>query len=313
MRVLVVDDTDDMLFLACAYVEEMGHEAVPAASGAEALEVVAHDPPDMVLMDVMMPGMDGYEVTRRIRQMTGEQDWIPVIFLSAMVDDASVAAGIEAGGDDYLTKPISEIVLQAKINAMDRITQMRQRLVNITAELEQANKKLAAQSLLDGLTGVANRRHFDQQIDAEWRRARNGDGYLGLLMMDVDYFKNYNDSYGHLQGDECLRQVARAIDKAAPRSADFVARYGGEEFAVIMPDTDQNGLTELAERIRSSVEFLKVPHRASSVAPVVTVSIGAALARSVRHGDYNVLISRADEALYCAKGAGRNRVELMPA
>ncbi len=313
MRVLVVDDTDDMLLLACAYVEEMGHEAVPATGGEEALAIVESDPPDMVLMDVMMPGMDGYEVTRRIREISGEQGWIPVIFLSAMVDDASVAAGIAAGGDDYLTKPISEVVLQAKINAMDRLTQMRQRLVGITAELEVANEQLAAQSLLDGLTEVANRRHFDQQIEIEWRRARNGDSFLGLLMMDVDFFKNYNDSYGHLKGDECLRRVATAIAAEAPRAADFVARYGGEEFVVIVPDTDQDGLKALAERIRSGIEALEIPHRDSSAAAVVTVSIGAAQAKPAQHRDHEALIARADEALYCAKAAGRNRIELMPA
>lgn len=307
MKILIVEDSRSNLLLLTQYVEALGARAIPAASGEAAVAAFAADQPDLVLLDVVLPDIDGHEVARRIRAIEGEQRWAPIIFLSSMAGDEDVEKGIAAGGDDYLIKPVSEIVLGAKIRAMQRIVRMRAALVDLTRRLDAANNELKRLSAIDGLTGIANRRQFDERIDQEWRRARRTGNPLGLLICDIDYFKQYNDRYGHQAGDDCLRRVAATIAQTMERGADLAARYGGEEFAAILPDTPLGGALFVAEKIRHAVNQMNQPHAGSSFGRV-TLSIGVASLPAETGQTPAALIEAADQALYRAKHEGRDRV-----
>jgi diguanylate cyclase (GGDEF)-like protein len=210
-------------------------------------------------------------------------------------------------GDDYLLKPVSEIVLGAKIRAMQRLVLMRTSLLALTQKLDAANKELVRISSSDGLTGVANRRFFDETIALEWRRARRHSNSIAMLMCDVDFFKLFNDTYGHQAGDDCLRKVATAISLNTERPSDFVARYGGEEFVVVLPETTIGGALMVAEKIRQAIRELNIAHE-SSPGGRVTMSIGIASAAPGFDNPPDDLIHAADKALYRAKREGRDRV-----
>ncbi|MDX5363986.1 MAG: diguanylate cyclase [Pseudazoarcus pumilus] len=310
MKVLVVEDTVTSATLICQMLGKMGLSTVHARNGEEGIKAFLREKPDLVLLDVIMPDLDGFDVARRIRQ--GEQgvEWTPIIFLSARANDEDLAHGIAAGGDDYLIKPVSEIVLRAKVDAMRRIATMRTTLVDLTRKLDEANRELERLNAIDGLTGVANRRRFDEALHNEWRRAARGSHPLSLLLIDVDEFKAFNDGNGHLAGDECLRDLARLLEASLKRPSDLVARYGGEEFAVILPETDALGARQVADSLLAAVREAAIPHGYSPVSPFLTISLGIATAVPERgdEGGHEMLITVADEALYKAKHAGRDRV-----
>jgi len=305
-KVLVADDARVMRFATLRILKRLGLEAVEAEDGLQALELFSRENPDLVLIDVQMPGMDGLEVVRRIREMSTGR-WVPVIFLTSMEDDADFTRGIEAGGDDYLTKPVSPVVLEAKIRAMRRLDDMRRELTAITMELREANDRLARLSQQDGLTGLANRRRFDLDLARELGRARREQQPIALILADVDFFKRFNDTYGHPAGDECLRRVAGALRAACRRPVDVVARYGGEEFAMILPGTTEEAARHCAEEAMRALGAQEIEHRGSDVAGFVTMSLG--IAGCVPDADIHpdILIERADQALYAAKRAGRKR------
>lgn len=311
MKVMVVDDSPTFRAGVAKMLVQMGHEPMPVENGLQALERVKEEFPDLVLMDANMPVMDGYEAARRIREIRPDH-WVPIIFLSGSEDDQDLQRGIEAGGDDYLVKPVSYVVLHAKIRAMRRIEDMRQKLVTLSVQLAVANRELEELSHRDGLTGIANRRHFDAYLDREFNRAARTHRPLGLVLLDVDHFKGYNDRHGHQAGDACLRLVAETLRSCCSRAADLAARYGGEEFALILPETDAAGAVKVAEHARAAIAALKLPHGASAVAPHVSISAGV----GARAADANLavpqLLARADEALYLAKNRGRNCCILAP-
>ena len=307
MKILVVEDSRANLLVLSEYVERLGAQALPAENGESAVELFTREAPDLVLLDVVLPDLDGFEVAKRIRGLEKPGDWTPIIFLSSLGSDADIEKGIAAGGDDYLHKPVSEIVLGAKIRAMQRIIQMRTSLVVLARKLDSANQELKRLSASDGLTGIANRRFFDEFISHEWRRARRSEKEIAILMCDVDHFKTYNDSYGHQAGDECLRQVASAIDKQLDRGTDIAARYGGEEFAVILPETSSGGALMVAEKIRHAVHRLNIPHAAAPLGRI-TLSIGVAVGIPGINHPHEQLLEAADRALYRAKHEGRDRV-----
>jgi diguanylate cyclase (GGDEF)-like protein len=310
MKVLLIEDTVTSATVVCQLLDKMGLEWVHARDGCAGIEAFKKVRPDLVLLDVIMPGIDGFEAARRIRQLEKDGEWTPIIFLSAKTGDDDLERGIAVGGDDYLAKPVSPAVLKAKICAMQRIAQMRCSLLVLTRKLDDANRELTRLSSVDGLTGVANRRAFDATLLREWRRAARARSPISLLVIDVDCFKQFNDAYGHQVGDECLKAVARAMEGATRRPADFVARYGGEEFVVVLPDTAEDGARIVAESMREAVESLAITHRFSSAARVVTVSVGAATVQADRgdEGGFGRLLKSADESLYEAKRTGRNRV-----
>ena len=312
MRILYVDDSRTLRVSTSELLRSMGHEVVEAQEGQQAINLFRVQQLDLILLDVDMPVMDGYETARQIRAMGGADDWIPIIFLSGHAGETDIARGIEAGGDDYLLKPVGAVVLKAKINAMQRITDMRRRLVEMSRELALKNQALEVSSSHDGLTGIPNRRAFDHALERECQRAVRTRSPLALILGDVDHFKNYNDSYGHLRGDECLKIVAGALRHAARRKIDMVARYGGEEFAMLMPDTPPVSALLVASRALEAVRSLRLPHGGSATSGHVTVSLGvcAGVPASARQRDELVRI--ADRALYDAKSKGRNQAVMLP-
>ncbi len=310
MKVLVIEDTVTSATLVCHQLTKMGLAASHARDGASGIEMFKRERPDLVLLDIIMPGMDGFEVAHRIRQLEQDGDWTPIIFLTARASDGDLQRAIEVGGDDYLVKPVSEVVLKAKVGAMQRIAQMRYSLLVLTRKLDDANRELTRLSAVDGLTGIANRRRFDESLRREWRRASRAQSPVSLLIVDVDCFKPFNDNYGHQVGDECLKAVARTLEQKLRRPTDLVARYGGEEFAAVLPETALEGALGVAELMRDGVESLAITHRFSVAANVVTISAGVASMVPAR-GDENGferLLKSADDALYRAKKSGRNRV-----
>ena len=308
MKTLVIEDSKSSLNLLCKYIQKIGITPIPAETGAKGIELFVQERPDLVLLDILMPDIDGFEVARQIRQLEAPSDWTPIIFLSSLSKDRDIEMGIAAGGDDYLLKPISEIVLAAKIRAMQRIIQMRQSLLVLTRKLDAANQELRRLSSLDGLTGIANRRRFDDYIARAWRKATRAQTPLSLIMADIDFFKPYNDSYGHLSGDECLKSVARVLAGSLKRPGDLASRFGGEEFAIVLEETGLSGASHVAECIRESVERLGLTHRDSPVAAVVTVSLGVATSLPRPGLTADALLRLADYKLYEAKQTGRNRV-----
>ena len=310
MKALVVEDTLTSLTAVSFQLERMGMTPIPARDGASGLEAFEAHKPDLVLLDIILPGMDGYEVARRIRAKESAGEWTPIIFLTARATDQDLERGIAAGGDDYLTKPVSEIVLRAKLRAMQRIMQMRYSLLVLTRRLDAANQELRRLSAVDGLTGIANRRHFDDTLAREWRRCVRLGQSLAVCLCDVDFFKQYNDAYGHQAGDERLKTVAQLLSSQIRRPGDLVARYGGEEFGVILPETNDRGAVLLGEKMRRAVEEERIPHTGSSAGSVLTLSVGVAAMKPTREAKPSDLLYAADLALYAAKGQGRNRIHL---
>jgi diguanylate cyclase (GGDEF) domain len=302
MKILVVEDSPTLRHATSTYIRKAGHEPIIATCGEEALQVVDGNPVDMIIMDVEMPGLDGFETTRLIREWLGDH-WIPIIFVTAHSHEDSLLKGIEAGGDDYLIKPVSSVILTAKIGAMERIVTMRD-------QLHEANKELKRLSEKDGLTNLYNRRTFDTRARDYWKMATRTQEPVAILVLDVDHFKLYNDEYGHQAGDECLRLIATALRHCLNRPGDIVARYGGEEFIALLPNTPEKGAMHVAEHIRKTIEALHIKHRASKSSDRVTVSIGVSLSAFTTGTSLSNQIQLADKALYKSKRAGRNRVTL---
>lgn len=295
-RVLIVDDSPPSIRIL---VEELRDkcEIQVATSGADAIRYAeAETLPDLVLLDVMMPGMDGFEVCRLLKSNPRTQS-IPIIFITAKNAEEDETRGFEVGAVDYISKPFSLPVVRARVQTH--------------LDLKRKTDFLSSLSTIDGLTGIHNRRHFDQCFDTEWKRACRVQTPLALLMIDIDFFKAFNDHHGHLAGDQCLKQVAEALDSAMKRSADSVFRYGGEEFAAILPQTDARGAEVVADAMTRAIEKLAIPHPHSSVSPRVTVSIGGASVVPSTANSASQLIERADQQLYAAKETGRNRREIV--
>ncbi len=307
MKVLIVDDSRMYLSMLDAYVQDIGHETLLASNGKDAIQIYHQEKPDLILLDVTMPDMDGYEVAKKIRACQ-RRVWLPIIFLSALIEDKDVLRGIEAGGDDYITKPASQVVIQAKVHAMQRIAKMSQKLIQTSGQLKKANQKLHTMSMVDGLTDISNRRCFDLILHKEWQRGIRNHQELTLMMIDIDHFKYYNDEYGHQQGDDCLIQVAQHLKNSCKRPSDVVARYGGEEFAVILPDCNPQNSRIMGDKLCQGIETLKIPHAKSPTAQHITISVGMATMLPQKNHQSDKLIQAADKALYQAKALGRNRV-----
>jgi|SRR5690625_485228 len=297
-KILVVDDSRDNLEVLSSRLRFRGYEVETALSGAAALELVTASPPDLILLDIMMPDLDGYEVTRRIKA-DPTLPFIPIILVTARDSTQDKVAGLDAGADDYLTKPINFPELEARVRSMLRIKELQD-------ELEEKNRELEELSVRDGLTGLFNHRHIQEVVHEEYERARRTGEPLSVVMFDFDHFKRVNDAYGHQVGDRVLQEMAEILRKTA-REIDKLGRYGGEEFIAILPETDPESATSFAERVRERVE--RHPFAVGRAEPLhLTVSAGTAT--YPYPGVYNprTLVQRADQALYAAKDTGRNRV-----
>jgi diguanylate cyclase (GGDEF)-like protein len=290
--VLIVDD-DTICLQVMARCLQAHFHIITATDGEGALAAIAASQPDLVMLDVFMPGLDGYQVCMALRRDENTRH-IPVIFLTGASDTASEARGLDLGAVDYLTKPFTPALVLGRVRNH--------------VELKRSRDQLAAIAMLDGLTGIPNRRRFDAALGGELRRVARMQEDIGLLMLDVDHFKAFNDTYGHLQGDDCLRRVAQAIAGCVERPFDLVARYGGEEFGCILPCTSLEGTLKVAQRILDAVAGLAIPHAASSAGTTVSVSIGAAYFHCAAPASPAELIRVADEQLYRAKKTGRARI-----
>jgi diguanylate cyclase (GGDEF)-like protein len=322
MSVLVVDDSQETRASLLSLLRTHGYpEVVTASSGDEALdrlrESVGHDGRphiQVVLLDVARGGPGGLETCRRIKADPRLAD-IPVLVLTDGPDAEALQQAFEAGAVDFLAKPPRPAELLARLRSalklkheLDRCKEQTRQLEQVTERLRRANAELERLAVRDELTGVGNRRFFNLMLEQEWARATREVLPLSLILMDLDYFKAYNDRYGHPQGDACLRQVAGRADALLQRSGDYLARYGGEEFAVLLPHTATRGAVLVAERIRAGVEGLGLEHAAAPGSRVVTASLGVATLVPDRHAAPAALVAAADAALYQAKRDGRNRV-----
>ena len=290
-RILVVDD-QPLNIVAIHQLFEGEHEMFMATGGEQALAFCRATPPDLVLLDVVMPEPGGLAVCRALAADPATRD-IPVIFVTGVDDPDGEAACWDAGGVDFITKPLNFQTVRNRVR------------VHLT--LKRQADLLRRLAWLDGLTGIPNRRHFDDRLDAEWRRCARIDAPLSVVAIDIDHFKRFNDTYGHLAGDEALRAVAQAASACLARPGDLVARTGGEEFVCLLPHVDSDGAAAVAELIRQAVASLSIPHTGSD-AGRVTVSLGVASVHPARAGESVDLLQAADRALYRAKAAGRDRV-----
>lgn len=289
-KILVVDDSPSV---SCHLSKVLGddNQVIFADNGKQALEMAIREMPDLILLDIIMPEMDGYEVCKALKNDPLTKD-IPVIFITARDQSKDEIFGLELGAVDYISKSFNPDIF--KLRVKNHI------------QLKRQKDFLGMLSLVDGLTGIPNRRAFDETLNREWMRAMRNNTKISLMMIDIDNFKHYNDSFGHLAGDDCLKIIADKLSSTPLRPADFVARYGGEEFACILPETDQRGAVTTAERLLQAVRDLNIPHPASSTAGYVSVSIGVASIYPSQELTCGALTALADKRLFKAKHAGRN-------
>lgn len=291
-RLLMVDDQPtNIQVLYHAFAAD--HQVFIATSGEQALTLCATKQPDLVLLDIEMPGMDGFEVCRRLKADATTRD-IPVIFVTAHSDEAAETRGLEVGAVDFITKPINPKVVRARVKT------------HLT--LKAQSDLLRQWVYTDGLTGACNRRYFDDCLAQEWGRAQRNDTPLSVILLDLDFFRRYNERYGHEAGDECLRRIAVTVKAGLQRPGDLMARYGGEQFACLLPLTPMDGALHMAQLLRKAIFDQQLAHADSSVAPVVTVSLGVCSIGGKCATTADELVRGADGQLYLAKAQGRNQV-----
>ena len=281
----------------------------------KAIETAIRIQPTVILLDLVMPEIDGMTLVRFFRSNKKTED-IPVIVLSTIEAAIDKSAAFSAGASDYIVKLPDKIELIARVLSHSRSYSNRkerdeafEELRQVKAELEESNSTLQLLSCLDGLTGIANRRRFDEFMIKEWKRSNREQSTISLILIDIDYFKAYNDNYGHQKGDDALKSVAKMLNEGLNRPADLLARYGGEEFVMVLPETTLGGATKLAERLTKNIYNAHTPHEYSEAAKFITVSMGVACCEpDKRYNSVETLIESADKALYQAKEQGRNQV-----
>lgn len=299
--VLIADDDKFTRLQIRQRLQKEGYRVEEVSNGEQCLAAYTRLEPDIVLLDGMMPVMDGFTCCGQLRLLPGGEH-IPILMITGLDDEASVNWAFEAGATDYINKPIHWAVLRQRVRRLLREAQLLRKL-------EQANQDLQRLASEDSLTQLANRRHFDAYLSQEWKRMARDETPLSLIMGDIDFFKAYNDTFGHQAGDYCLQQIAKAISLAAKRPADLVARYGGEEFVVILPNTDSEGALQVVNEMRINIRALEISHP-TQVSQYVTLSFGVASAIPTQETLPEMLITKADKVLYQAKAEGHNRVAL---
>lgn len=303
-KILVVDDHEDNIELLRARLEARGYEVHGANDGHAALESVERICPDLILLDVMMPKMDGIEVVRRLKA-NEKLPFIPVIMQTALDSTENKVEGLDAGADDYITKPINFAELEARVNSLLRIKKLQTQLKERENELSELNDRLRQISLTDGLTGVENRRSLEERLKEMWSHSIRLHEPIALILCDIDKFKSVNDNYGHQAGDAVLKEFAQLLKDEA-REIDRVGRYGGEEFLLILSGTVLDAAVTFAERLREKVENHTFSFEGGTLCR--TMSCGVAGSPHPKVKDQEALVRAADDALYVAKESGRNRV-----
>jgi len=306
MRILVAEDDNISRILLTRCLEQQGHQCLLATDGAEAWLLLQDNQFDVVVTDWMMPELDGIELVKRLRSAE-QQHYTYVMLLTALSKKEDFVAGMEAGADDYLTKPLDRDALKAKLVAAQRIVSLHRRMAEQAAELERLNRVLYETGRVDKLTGISNRQRMEEDLASiHSRMERYGHSYC-LALVDIDFFKKYNDTYGHGQGDVCLRSVAQCL-RGQARTGDEVYRYGGEEFLIVFPEQTADRGAIAMERIRGAVEAMAIPHEGKGPGEVVTISGGVTVMESGQERTLQQVCDDADKALYQAKKQGRNRI-----
>lgn len=292
-RILIVDDSVENIDILVSIFKD-DYMVAAALNGQKALAMAQKTLPDLILLDIMMPEMDGYEVCARLKKNDATKN-IPVIFVTASMETLDELKAFKMGAVDYITKPFQPVVVKTRVRTH--------------LNLKEKNDMLEALASLDGLTNIYNRRKFDQTLTKEWKRALRNQEDLSLILIDIDHFKQFNDNYGHMNGDECLIKVARTLQSTINRPGDFLGRYGGEEFVVVLPGTDLKGGQAIAESFRQAIINLNIGHEYSKVAEYLTISIGVATIRPQKESTGPAaLIEAADKMMYTSKENGRNQV-----
>lgn len=291
-----------------------GYQVAEATNSEDCLHVCVQIKPDLVLLDANLPLMDGFSCCSQLQQLLGD-DFPPVVMITALKDQESIDRAFEVGAAEYITRPIHWTVLYQRIRSLlgrqRAIAQLKRKIEQeylLKAQIEALEKKLQRLVSLDELTATANRRCFDEYLKREWKRLLREQKPLSLIICDIDFFKAYNDTYGHQVGDECIKQIADIIRQVVKRPADLIARYGGEEFAVILPNTPAKGAVQVAETIRSQVKGHSISHAGSQVSKLVTLSLGVASVVPGPESSTDQLITEAEEALYHGKVGLGDRV-----
>lgn len=319
--ILIVDDTFESRELLKRNLMKWGcYRVITANSASEAFQILEGTSKfgkttiDLILLDVVMPGMDGIEACIKIKSDERLTD-IPIIMVTGMEQISVLEEAFKAGAMDFIKKPFNMLELNARIRSalklkqeMDKRKARERELIEVTAELKEVNNILEQLSNIDGLTGVANRRAFDSYFEKEWKRAVRTKEPICIILLDIDKFKAFNDTYGHQEGDDCLKKVAHIFDSTMKRSSDLVARYGGEEFSAVLPDTNLEAAIQLAEQVRVNVVNEKIPNENSSVANYLTISAGVACAFPNEFYTPEQLLKMADQGLYYCKKNGRDQV-----
>ena len=306
LRILLVEDQPVLRAHVQMHLHGLGHQVIEADNAQSGLSMFHEAQPDLILLDVVLPEQDGYWLARQIRRQEGSR-WTPIIFLSGMTHENDLQQGIDAGGDDYLTKPVSPIVLRSKLLAMQRLLYMRNQLARTSEDLRTANYRLSHLSTHDELTGLGNRRGLNERLAQYLGQARRDQRPLSLIMCDVDHFKRYNDGLGHVEGDRCLQHLAAVLIHSCRRPLDYPARYGGEEFAILLPNTPADGALTFATTLLKQLRTQAVEHPDSPLDRYVTLSGGITTCTPDEQTTAQSLIRQADESLYAAKTRGRNR------
>ncbi len=308
LTILLAEDDPFARSMLEVILSDEGYEVKTAGNGQEALKVFYGDNDiDIIVTDMNMPEINGLELIRKLRD---DKNDVPIIVLTSNREIKTAVKAIYSGATAYLLK--DENIEDTFVHSIKQTWQhhmLEKEKQQLMKDLEQKNRELERLSFIDGLTGISNRRYFDIMIDKEWRRLTREAAPISIAMIDIDYFKLFNDAYGHLVGDDCLKKVAKALEKALFRPGDFIARYGGEEFVAVLPNAGLNGGLEIVRRMQSNIEALAINHVDSQVSDIVTVSIGLACALPDRGSGYASLIQCADGVLYNAKENGRNRIE----
>jgi diguanylate cyclase (GGDEF)-like protein len=293
--ILCIDDDHDILNLLERILAADNYTVITAADGRQGLDLARSRRPDLILLDVVMPEIDGYEVCRMLKDDNDTVN-IPIIFITAKNENEDEYTGLKMGAVDYIRKPFYPPIVKARVKTQ--------------ADLKLKTDLLESLAAIDGLTNISNRRKFDEMIAIEWKRAVRGNYPLSLIMIDVDFFKQYNDNYGHAAGDDCLRRIAQGLRNMLLRPSDLPCRYGGEEFAVILPETDFRGATDVSAKLVEGIGKLNIPHEHSPAAGHVTISAGATTSIPGNNCETpRQLLEMADSMLYLAKQKGRNRFQ----
>ena len=304
-RILVVDDVPANVQLLTTYLKGVGYHVIPARDGEEALALLRDAKPDLILLDVMMPKLNGFEVCKRIKSDENTR-YIPVIMVTALNDIEDKIKGQEAGADDFISKPFNKLELLTRVKSLLRIKSLHDQLSEKIAELEIAKERLRQLAITDGLTGLYNHRYFKEFLMRELDRAKRHRLNVSIVMIDIDHFKHYNDTHGHQAGDELLKQIAQLF-KDNIRKIDLAARYGGEEFALVLLETNKRAGSVVAEKIKNLIDEYPFMHEETQPNGKVTVSMGVA-SFPEDATEFDDLIRIADQRLYQAKQRGRNQV-----